>query len=134
MHPPNRITGGLFGVNSTERTTAIRTFDQLRNEARTLGSARVAIVCAEDDVALTAASEAHACGIANPLLFGRAAKIVDRATALGLVNLLDSAQIIDVAEPMEAARVACRMAASGVVDPVEGAHSHRRTTAGRAAS
>jgi phosphate butyryltransferase len=78
-----------------------------------LGSARVAIIGAEDDVALTAASEAIACGIATPLLLGSAAKIVERATALGLVRLLDSARIIDVAEPIEAARAACRMAASG---------------------
>jgi phosphate butyryltransferase len=74
---------------------------------------RVAIVCAEDDVGLAAAADATDSGIATALLLGSAAKIEARLRALGLEGLLGSAQIIDVVEPLQAARMGCAMAASG---------------------
>src|SRR6266568_854786 len=92
--------------------TAIRNFHQLRDEARAIGPLRVAIVCAHDDVALEAASDALAFGIATPQLLGDAEKIRGRARSLGLDNLLACAQIIDVPDAKDAARLACRMAAS----------------------
>jgi phosphate butyryltransferase len=97
----------------TEKRATIRSFQQLRNEARALGAMRVAIVCAEDDVALTAANDAYTCGIATPQLIGDAAKIEARARALGLESLLASVRTIDVPDATTAARTACRMAAEG---------------------
>ncbi len=101
------------GVSVAGPATEIRDFDQLRSEARALGATRVASVCAEDDVALKAASDALACGIANPLLLGCESRIEDRARALGLDRLLDRARIIDVAEPAQAVLEACKMEATG---------------------
>jgi phosphate butyryltransferase len=80
-----------------------------------LGPQRVAVVCADDDVALTAASDALALGLADPQLLGDARKIRFRIRALGLENLLASERIVDV-DPADAARVACRIAASGDAD------------------
>ncbi len=92
--------------------TAIRNFHQLREEARAVGPLRVAIVCADDDVALEAASDALILGIATPQLLGDAENIGRRARSLGLDKLLESAQIIDVPDAIDAARLACRMAAA----------------------
>ncbi|HVJ06060.1 MAG TPA: bifunctional enoyl-CoA hydratase/phosphate acetyltransferase [Candidatus Saccharimonadales bacterium] len=96
--------------------TAIRNFHQLREEARAVGPLRVAIVCADDDVALEAASDALAFGIATPQLLGDAGKIQLRAQRLGLNDLLACAQIIDMPDAMDAARLACRMAAANESD------------------
>lgn len=100
-------------VSLLESTTTIRSFAEVRKRARARGPVRVAIVCAEDDVALSAAADAAASGIATALLLGSAAKIETRVRTLGLESLLASAQIINAPEPMLAARMACAMAASG---------------------
>jgi phosphotransacetylase len=84
--------------------------------ARALGASRVAIVCADDDVALTAAWDALSSGIATPLLIGNGKKIEARVRALGLEGLLAADRIIDVADSAQAALTACRMAASGEAD------------------
>jgi phosphate butyryltransferase len=77
---------------------------------------RVAVVWAEDDVALTAAAGALACGIAIPQLLGEAGKVRAKAQAMGLEELLDVAEFVDVADAAEAVRTACRMAAAGESD------------------
>jgi phosphate butyryltransferase len=91
----------------------INSFAELRNHARTIGPKRVAVVMAEDDVALTAIDGAWKLGMAQPVLIGRAAAIRDRAATLGLGALLDGATIVDTDEP---AAVGARMAGEGAVD------------------
>lgn len=95
---------------------AISSFQELRNEARAGGPARVAIVCADDDVALSAAAEAMDSGLATLQLIGNGEAIRALTEALGLRRLHDSTQLIEVADPVEAARAACRMAARGESD------------------
>jgi len=104
------------GVSLAGAVSAIRNFTQLRSVARALGASRVAIVCADDDVALTAAWDALSSGIATPLLIGNGKKIEARVRALGLEGLLAADRIIDVADSAQAALTACRMAASGEAD------------------
>jgi phosphate butyryltransferase len=103
----------MSGVSLPGAATTIRNFQQLRSVARALGALRVAIVCADDDVALTAAWDALSSGIATPQLIGDRKNIHLRAQALGLERLLASAQIIDVTDSAQAALTACKMAASG---------------------
>lgn len=91
----------------------IRDFAALREAARPLGPRKVAVVAADDEVALTAADGALHLHIAAPVLIGNAQKIRDKAQALGLSALLDSSEIIDTAEPAVAA---VRMARNGEVD------------------
>ena len=88
----------------------IGSFQQLRSDARAIGPMRVAIVCADDDIALRAAADALVSGIVIPQFFGDAAKIRARVRALGLGSLA-SAQIFDAPDPMQAAVAACTMAA-----------------------
>lgn len=106
----------MNGMHVGGVVSAIRSFDVLRSAARALGAKRVAIVCAGDDVALTAAADALHWGIAIPQLVGDAAKIRARAEALALDELLEAAQFVDAATPAEAARIACAMAATGESD------------------
>jgi len=95
---------------------ALRSFEDLRSAAQALGARRVAIVCAADEVALTAAADALHFGIAIPQLVGEAIKIRAMAEALGLDDLLRTAQFVEAASPAEAAQKACAMAASGESD------------------
>jgi phosphate butyryltransferase len=81
-----------------------------------VGPLRIAIVCAEDNVALEAASDALSFNVAIPQLIGDARAIRVRAEALGLENLLTSARVIDVPDSTQAALMACRMAARGESD------------------
>lgn len=106
----------MNGVSVAGVVAAIRSFEVLRSAACALGAKRVAIVCAEDDVALTAAADALRWGVAIPQLLGDTAKIRAKAEALGLVELLAAAQFVEAATPAEAARVACAMAATGESD------------------
>ncbi len=48
----------------------VRTFAQLRELACQVGPQRVGVVQADDDVALTAVSEATVAGMASPVLIG----------------------------------------------------------------
>jgi len=93
--------------------TTIRNFQQLRSAAGALGALRVAIVCADNDVALAAAWDAFSSGIATPQLIGDGKRIRARAQALGLERLLAAERIIDVENSAQAALAACKMAASG---------------------
>jgi phosphate butyryltransferase len=106
----------MSGFTVSGAAITIRNFQQLRAEARARGPLRVAIVCADDDVALMAASDALSFGIAIPQLLGDPAKIRDRARTLGLESLLAAAQIIDVPDPMQAVQKACQMAGAGESD------------------
>jgi phosphate butyryltransferase len=89
----------------------IRTFEELRERANGLGPRRVAVVSAEDEVALTAAAEALRLGIALPVLAGDPKKIREIAEGLGLRELLDRAEFVDAAH--DAAAAAVRLVRAG---------------------
>jgi phosphotransacetylase len=91
----------------------IATFSALRDQARQLGPRRVAVVVADDEVALTAAYRALQLGIAAPVLLGDASKIRAKAAELALTALLSKAELIDTAD---ASADAVRMARDGDVE------------------
>ncbi len=86
---------------------------ELRRRARPLGPKRVAIVAADDEVALTAADGALHLGIALPVLIGNERKIRAKAEALGLLGLIAGAEFVSADD---AAGVAVHMARDGQVD------------------
>ncbi len=91
----------------------IRNFAELRRRAQPLGPKRVAVVAADDEVALTAAEGALQLGIAVPVLVGNERKIRASAEALGLFGLIAGAEFVSADD---AATVATRMARDGHVD------------------
>jgi len=91
----------------------IANFAELRHRAQPLGPKRVAIVVADDEVALTAADGALHLGIAIPVLIGNERKIRAKAEALGLSELIASAELISA---NDAAAIATQMAREGRVD------------------
>jgi phosphate butyryltransferase len=111
-----RFAGKDILMGETQIVPAVQSFAQLREAARSLGARRVAILCAEDEVALTAASDALLAGIARPQLVGEEEAIVRRLRALGLDELLREADFVPARTPEEAAQKACRMAARGESD------------------
>ena len=97
-----------------EHVKVLHTFADLRTRAREVGPKRVGVVLADDDVALTAASDALLSRIAIPVLIGDQNKIRARADALGLDELLARAEFI--AAPDKAAQAAVRLAREGFID------------------
>lgn len=95
-------------------TRAITNFTELRRSAKPLGPKKVAIVAADDEVALTAADGALHLGIAIPVLIGNEEKIRARAESLGLSDLLAKSEFVSA--PDTAAATAARMARDGKVD------------------
>ncbi len=95
-------------------TRVIRSFSELRLSAQPLGPRKVAVVAADDEVALTAANGASHLGIAVPVLIGNEEKIRAKAQTLGLFDLADKAQFIEAGD--SSAVVAARMARDGHVD------------------
>ena len=91
----------------------ITTFNELRRRARPLGPKRVAVVAADDEVALTAADGALQLGLALPVLIGDERRIRAKAEALGLAALIASAAFVSADD---AAVTATRMAHDGEVD------------------
>lgn len=78
-------------------------FAELRRRAQRLGPKRVALVAADDDVALTAASTALSLGIAIPVLIGDASRIRAKIQSLHMVKLVAGAEIVASANPAAAA-------------------------------
>jgi phosphate butyryltransferase len=91
----------------------IRDFDDLRHHAQFLGPRRVAVVVADDEVALTAADRALQLRIALPVLIGDEPRIRAHVEALGLLELAMGAEFVGAED---AARVAVRMARDGQVN------------------
>lgn len=83
-----------MSVAVAEQTAAITSFVELRRRARELGPKRVGIVLADDDVALTCASDAMIAGIASPVLIGDPDRIRRHAEMLGLFELADRADFV----------------------------------------
>ena len=99
------------GVASHARQ--IGSFAELRRHAQPLGPRRVAVVAADDEVALTAADGARLLGIAIPVLIGNERNIRLKAEALGLFDLIAGAEFVNTEA---AASVATGMAHDGNVD------------------
>ncbi len=100
-------------VDTTSSLEKIGGFVELRLRAQELGPCHVAVVVADDDVALTAAGYALQLGIAVPVLIGNEAKIKAKAEELGLTGMLVGAVIHDA---QNAAAAAVQMARAGEVD------------------
>jgi phosphate butyryltransferase len=102
---------------ATAATTAvIRTFEQLRAAAGTLGPKRVGIVAAEDEVALLAAAGVADVGLAVPVLIGDEDKIRHKIRELGVEILLRESIFIGAADASSAAATATRMTSDGMLD------------------
>ena len=97
----------------------IRTFSELRQRARQLGPKRVAVVMADDEVALTAAHDAMRLGIATPVLIGDEPRIRALAAATGLDDLLGQAEFVATDAPAVAG---AHLAGSGRVDIILKGH------------
>ncbi|HEY5177201.1 MAG TPA: phosphate acyltransferase [Terriglobales bacterium] len=102
-------------ISSTAACTRqeITNFAELRRRAQPLGPKRVAVVAADDEVALTAADGALHLGIAIPVLIGNERNIRAKAEALGLFGLIAGAEFVSAED---AATVAIQMAREGHVD------------------
>ncbi len=100
-------------ILATDNLKRVADFAELRALARELGPRRVAVVVADDDVALSAAEQAMRLGIAVPVLFGNAAKLRAKAEELGLTGLLDTCDVVDAENE---ALTAVQMARAGEVD------------------
>ena len=103
----------MFSSTTTRIRQAITSFAELRHRAQPLGPKRVAVVAADDEVALTAADGAVHLGIAIPVLIGNERKIRSKAEALGLSALIAGAEFVNADD---AAPVATNMAREGYVD------------------
>jgi phosphate butyryltransferase len=103
----------MISSTAVRTTQEITNFAELRRRAQPLGPKRVAIVAADDEVALTAADGALHLGIAIPVLIGNERKIRAKADALGLLDLIAGAEFVSADD---AAAVAIRMARDGRVD------------------
>jgi phosphate butyryltransferase len=98
---------------SRSESKLISSFVELRKRAQSLGPKRVAVVVADDEVALTAAEEALHLGIASPVLIGNERNIRDKAEQLKLNALLTEAKFVAATDP---AGSAVKMARDGSVD------------------
>src|SRR5271169_6081044 len=94
-------------------TEVVTNFARLRQRAQPLGPKRLAVIVADDEVALTAADGALQLGIAVPVLIGNESKIRTKVEALGLSGLLKGAEFVNAED---GAAVAARMARDGRVD------------------
>jgi len=94
-------------------STAIRSFEELRERARKLGPKRVGVVVADDDVALLAAAGAAELGLAIPVLIGDEAKVRAKIRELDLISLISEAIFVGTADSSAAASRAAQMARDG---------------------
>jgi phosphate butyryltransferase len=92
----------------------IRSFRELVERAGAFPPKRVAVVAANDEVALTAIAHALALHFAVPILIGDIAGVRSAGQALGLKQLLDEAEFVPA--DGDVAMVAAQMAGQGRVD------------------
>ena len=100
-------------ASAPHHTQEVTSFTALRHRGQMLGPKRVAIVVADDDVALTAADSALDLGIALPVLIGNERAIRTKAETLGLSRLIAQAEFVSTDD---AAVTAAHMAGAGQVD------------------
>lgn len=91
-----------------------KTFDDLLAAVAECTTKKVAVACAQDDAVLEAVKAAKERGIADAILVGDEAKIRTIASVLKM-NLKDY-QIINVEDPIEAARTAVKLVHDGEAD------------------
>ena len=103
----------MVTIDAGSHAQRIGSFVELRRRAQLFGPRRVAVVVADDDIALTAAERAFHLGIAVPVLIGNEPNILAKAEELSLSALLAGAEILDVADVPS---TAVRMARDGQVD------------------
>jgi phosphate butyryltransferase len=108
-----RVAGKPPGAPEPSDSQAIESFVELRRRAYAAGPRRVAVVAADDEVALAASEGALALGIAHPVLIGDESSIRRSAAARKLHALLDGASFVQSLDP---AATAVRMAREGQVD------------------
>lgn len=101
-------------VAADHSAKAITSFAGLRERARLAGPLRLGVVLPEDDISLTAASDALLERLALPVLIGHQARIRSRAAALGLFQLLAQAEFVSA--PSNAAAIAVDLAREGEID------------------
>jgi phosphate butyryltransferase len=99
--------------------TALVTFDDIRRAARAVGPKRVAVVDADDEIALSAAASALLEDIAVPVLVGDEERIRARIEVLGLADLADRAEFAATGTPAE---TAVQLAREGAVDVLMKGH------------
>lgn len=98
---------------TAQEISTIKSFHELRTAAQALGPRKVAVVAADDEIALTAADGALRLGIGTPVLIGNEDRIRTKAQALGLIELISQATFVAADFP---AATATRMARDGEVD------------------
>src|SRR3954447_4783885 len=106
----------MLSSTAVHPSTVIRSFQDIRHRAQLLGPKRVAIVVADDEVALLAATGAVQLGIAIPVLVGNEQKIRSEIEKFRLHSLLDRAIFVDAPDSASAANAAAQMARDGQVD------------------
>jgi hypothetical protein len=79
---------------SSSQLQVINSFVELRQRAKSVGPKRVAVVVADDEVALTAAEAALDLGIAHPVLIGNLHNIRNKAEHLRLGALLAQSSLL----------------------------------------
>lgn len=107
------MNNGSIGPTTSSEPDGISNFVELRRRAQSAGTKRVAVVVADDEVALTAAEGALKLGIAHPVLIGNERNARDKMEQLKLGALLAEAKFVAAEHPAEAA---VQMARSGSVD------------------
>ena len=91
-----------------------KSFDDLLKQVADCPKKTVAVACAHDDAVLEAVKAAKERGIADAILVGDESKI--RTIAQVLKMHLNDYKIIDVADPIEAARTAVKLVHDGEAD------------------
>lgn len=91
----------------------MKSFAELIERARAVGPRTVAVVVADDDVAISAVSKAVSLGIADALLIGDAARIRAKMESLGERELATKCRVVVADTPERAAETAVALARAG---------------------
>ncbi len=107
------MSNGKANSQSSLESQIIGSFIELRQRAQSAGPKCVAVVVADDEVALTAAEEALNLGIAQPVLIGNVRNIREKAEQLKLSALIAEAKFVTAEDPIG---TGVQMARDGKVD------------------
>jgi len=91
-----------------------KSFDELLEQVTSCSKKKIAVACAQDDAVLEAVKAAKERGIADAILVGDADKITTIARVLKMN--LSGYEIVDVKDPVEAARTAVKLVHDGEAD------------------
>ena len=107
------MSNGKANSETSLESQIIGSFIELRQRAQSAGPKCVAVVVADDEVALTAAEGALNLGIAQPVLIGNERNIRDKAEQLKLSALIAEAKFVAAKDPIG---TAVQLARDGNVD------------------